>query len=232
MYHCHKWIGKAHQLGSQHPANTNVGSSPVFHPLWGIPPSTAWLRETSSAFQALLDTQRTFPLTLREVLCSHGHTAAQRGTQCVCISLKLNSTPQLGPYTQTTASCKVFIWHNSPCNKISLPNILKNHVLRAATSLHRLELDLGQTALVHKSSAWVSWRALQAGEAENVCIHSCFSALSGVGTPLLSKGRSYVPDNSKDRTKSRKEFREAEKFRWAFDEQTSLTDWLSAIQID
>lgn len=177
MYHCHKslWIGKAHQLGPQHLVNTNTVITPilVFHSLWGIPPSRAWLRETSSGFQALLDTGRTFPLTAREMLRSHGHTL--RGAQHVCVSLKLNSTPQLRSYTQTTASCKVFIRHGSPYNKINLQNMLQNHVLKAASSLHWLELDLGQldlgqTALVHTSSAWVSWRALQAGEAENVCI--------------------------------------------------------------
>lgn len=164
--------------------------------------------------------------------CAHGGTQLLREelSMCVCVSLKLNSTPQLDPYTQTAASCKVFIWHNSPCNKISLQNILKNHVLRAA--LHWLELDLGQTALVHKSSAWVSWRALQAGEAENVCIHSCFSALSGVGTPCCQKSGVMFLTTVRTGLNQEKKFREAEKFRWAFDEQTLLTDWLSAIQID
>lgn len=173
----------------------------------------------------------TFPLTPREMLGSHEDIAAQKGTQHVFVSLKLNSTPQLGPYTQTTASCIVFIRHNSPYNKIILQNMLNEPCPKSS-----------HFPAVTRAGPWVNSSGAHIlclsvlkstpGQWSRKCMYSCFSALSGVGTPLLSKAKSYVPDNSKDRTKSREEFGEAEKWSWAFDEQTSLTKWLSAIQID
>lgn len=206
-------------------------SSPVFHPLWGILPSRAWLRETSSAFQAPPDTRITSPLTPREMLCSHEDPDAQRGTQHVHASLKLNSTPQLGPYTQTTASCKVFVRHNSLYNKRSLQNMLNEPCPKSS---HFPALTRAGPWVNSSGAHILCLSVLKStpGRWSRKCVYSCSSALSGVGSLLLSKAQSYVPDNSKDKTKLRKEFREAEKCSWAFDEQTSLTDWLPAIQID
>lgn len=173
----------------------------------------------------------TFPLTPKQMLCSCEDTAAQKGTRHVCVSLKLNSTPQLGPYTHTTTSCKVFRSHNSPYNKISLQNMLNepcpksshfSAVTRAGPWASSSGAHIICLSVLKSTPGWWSRK----------CVHSSLSASSGLGTPLLSKAKSYAPDNSKDRSKSRKEFREAEKCSWAFDEQTSLTDWLSAIQID
>lgn len=105
-----------------------------------------------------------------------------------------------------------------------------DHVLNAATSLHWKGGELEWPGLVQTSSGWTSWRALQAGEAENMCIHVVVLYL-GLRILLLSKAKNYVPDSSNDRTKLRKQSserqRDALSIGW-----TNLINWPPPIYLN